>query len=239
MITSNVFGIISEDELQAIYAFGSHQYALYFWVRSMEEGRIFKDSTLVHIDFHSDFMCPDDRLRTLTTPQQVDSLTRRLVIRNDNFIQSAIKTGIVKDVLFCCKPTTGDFNDCGGFKNYVSPIKIAELLQSYKEKAPLPKAEKLPCEQILNGSIILDIDLDFFLDFSSGPIRLKDDPLIINEVKAINAIFQHSQITTICTSHDWSWQDSQRRYVQTIFSKHFVGNCGFDKEPNSIYSIEP
>lgn len=233
----NAFGVISEDELQAIYAFGSHQYALYFWAKSMNEGRIPKNSTLVHIDFHSDFLNPDNRLITPTTPQQVDRLIRERVIRYDNFIKSAIKIGIVKDVVFCCKPKSGDFNDFGKFKNYVSPIKIVELLRSYKEKAPLPKAEKLLCEQILDGALILDIDLDFFVDFNAETIRLKDDALIIKEVSAINAIFQHSKTTTICTSHDWSWEDTQRSHVQMMFSNHFVGKVSFDNEPDLIYGF--
>ncbi len=233
----NAFGIISENEFQAIYAFGSHQYALYFWARSMEEGRITKNSTLAHIDFHSDFLAPDKRLRTPTTSHQVDRLINERVIRYDNFIKSAIKTGIVKDVVFCCKPKSGGFNDFGKFKNYVSPINIANFLQSYKAKAPLPKADKLMCEQILDGALILDIDLDFFLDFNSETIRLKDDALIIKEVNAINAIFQHSKTTTICTSHDWSWEDTQRRHVQMIFSKHFVGKVSFDNEPDLIYGF--
>jgi len=233
----NAFGIISEDDLQSIYVSGSHQYALYFWVRSIAKARIHKDSTLIHIDFHSDFLDPDNGLITPTTPQQVERLIRERTIRFDNFIKSAIKIGIVKDVAFCCKPTSGEFNDFGKFKNYVSPIKIAELLKSYKEKAPLPKAAKLLCKKMVDGVLILDIDLDFFVDFNSETIRLKDDALIINEVKAINSIFQHSQITTICTSHDWSWLDAQRNHVQTIFSKHFIGKVSFDKEPNLIYGL--
>ncbi len=44
----------------------------------------------------------------------------------------------MKDGVFCRKPKSGDLNDFGKFKNYVSPIKIAELLQSYKERTPLP-----------------------------------------------------------------------------------------------------
>lgn len=159
----NAFGIISEDELQSIYSFGSHQYALYFWAKSVDEGKIPKYSTLIHIDFHTDFLDPDNKLEIPNTPQQVDNLIRERVIRYDNFIKLAINMDIVKDVVFCCKPKTGDFNDLGKFKNYVSPINIVNLLMSYQKNARLPKVETLLCEQILDGALILDIDLDFLL----------------------------------------------------------------------------
>lgn len=54
---------------------------------------------------------------------------------------------------------------------------------------------------------------------------------------AINTILPHSKITTICTSHDWSWKDAQRRRVQMIFSKHFIGKVIFDDEPELIYGF--
>jgi hypothetical protein len=115
------------------------------WYDSME-GSITKDSMLLHIDFHSDFLDPDKELIPPITSLQVDKFIKERVIRYDNFIKSAIKTGIVKDVVFCCKPKSGDFNDFGDFKNYVSPINIAKLLQSYKENDRLSKVDKLMCK---------------------------------------------------------------------------------------------
>jgi len=40
LMALNAFGIISENKGQSIYAFGSHQFAIYFWARSMKEGSI-------------------------------------------------------------------------------------------------------------------------------------------------------------------------------------------------------
>jgi len=237
-VALNIYGIISEDERRAIYAIGSHQYALYFWAKSLNNGRIHKNSMLVHIDFHSDFLDPDKQLSRTTTPQQIDRLIKRHIIRYDNFIKSAISAGIVKDVVFCCKPKSGEFNDFGKFKNYISPRKIVDLLQDYKDGVPLPSVEKFICKRIMDGEVILDIDLDFFVDFNSDIIRLKDDALIKEEVNAINSVFQYSGTTTICTSYDWSWEDIQRIHVQRMFSKYFIGKVSLNKEPDLIDGFE-
>ncbi len=234
----NAFGIIDENEPQGIYAFGSHQYALYFWAKAVHEGRIPWGATLLHIDFHTDFLAPSKRLRPTTTKDQIDSLIKSREIRNDNFIKAAMNIGIVKDVLFCCKPRSGEFNDCGEFTNFTSPLRLVNLLQMHKEGDLLSQSDKILCNLISQNNLILDLDLDFFVDFTDGPIVLKDDALIIQETQAINDIFQHSKIMTICTSHDWSWDDKQRLHATSIFCKHFTGRISLNSEPEQIYGLK-
>lgn len=234
----NAFGIIDENETQGIYAFGSHQYALYFWAKAVHEGRIPWGSTLLHIDFHTDFLAPSKQLSNTITPDEIDSLIRSREIRYDNFIKAALNIGIIKDVLFCCKQRSGEFNDCGEFTIFISPLRIVELLQKYGEGNLLAQSDESLCKLILRDNIILDVDLDFFVDFTDGPIVLKDDALIIQETQAINDIFQHSKIMTICTSHDWSWGDKQRQHTTSIFCKHFTGQISLNREPEQIYGFK-
>jgi hypothetical protein len=88
-----------------------------------------------------------------------------------------------------------------------------------------------------DSDIILDINLDFFIDFKSDIIKLKKRNQIENEIEAINELFKFAKATTICTSHDWSWSEEQRKTVQIIFSECFSSQINLTKNPAQIYSL--
>jgi len=217
------YGIIDTDEKHNVYTFGSHQYALYFWLKCIEQGIIRKYASLIHIDFHSDFIDPQSEINKKIDSSGIEDLITQRLICYDNFINIALSLSIIKNIKFCCKPKCGEFNNVKPFKNYVSPI---ILLNDIRRDNSLDDSD-----------MILDIDLDFFIDFKSDIIKLKERDQIENEVEAINELFKFAKVTTICTSHDWSWNEEQRKRVQGIFSECFSFRINFSKNPEQIYGL--
>lgn len=229
-----VYGDISKNEENKVYVFGSHQYALYYWTKAVSENKLGLKALLIHIDLHSDYhdpaSCIDNQISL--DPEAVLKCIKNRAIHYDDFIIPALKMGIVGDIAFCCNPKQRD-NQCDNFKNYESPTKIAESLSRYNNGKSLSESEYSLCKKILEQNCILDIDLDFFLDFkcnSANELVLKQDKTILNEINAINTLFDFASITTITTSHDLGW-DKERHYVQKIFSQHFKGHINFKNKP--------
>jgi len=220
-MTLYAYGIIDIDETNNVYTFGSHQYALYFWLKCLEQGLLRKHASLIHIDFHSDFLNPLSSINKEIDSLNVESLINRRQIHNDNFIKIALSLGLIKDIKFCCKPEWGEFNNVKPFQNFLSPIIILDALKKHV--------------RLNDADIILDIDLDFFIDFKSETIKLKERSQIENEIRAINELFKYAKVTTICTSQDWSWRKEQREKVQKIFCDNFIYKVNFSKNPVQIY----
>jgi hypothetical protein len=230
------YGIMDIDEINNIYTCGSHQYALYFWLKCAEKYIVRKPASLIHIDFHADFLSPHTEIDVHITSSGIEDLIVKRFIRNDNFIKIAQSLGIVKNMYFCCKPhyshrywetvksIRGHGFNVSPFTNYVSPI---ALLKHVKEQNT--RSDVL--------DVILDIDLDFFVDFESDKIRLKEESKIIEEIRAINELFKLAKITTVCTSHDWSWKKELRERFQKIFSEQFAVKIDFSINPNQIYGL--
>lgn len=229
------YGIIDIDEINNIFTCGSHQYALYFWQKCAEQDIIRKPAYLIHIDFHADFLSPHSEIDVHISSSGIKDLINNRTIRFDNFIKIALSLGIVRNIDFCCLPhfshpfwTTAKSRiahgfDVSPFKNYVSPIDLLKHVKGHDQSGVL--------------DMILDIDLDFFVDFKSDIIRLKENSKIIEEIKAINELFKLAKITTVCTSHDWSWQKEQRERVQKIFSEQFSVKIDFSRSPEQIYGL--
>jgi hypothetical protein len=197
---------------------------------------------LIHVDLHSDYLSPRCNIDQSASPESIHKLIQNKSIAYDEFIKPAIQFGIVKTVAFCCNPKQR--NVYGNFNNYGSPIKIVEMLLDHNNHQALHKAEHNICNKIRGRNLILDIDLDFFLDFihdesdESVPCLLKpkDEHTIIQEIRAINTLFDFASITTIATSPapDFSWDDRTRREVENIFSNNFKVPIDFTYEPEDI-----
>jgi hypothetical protein len=227
------YGIIDINETINIFTFGSHQYALYFWLKCVEKGIIRKHASLIHIDFHADFISPHSEIDMYISSSGIEDLINKGAIHYDTFIKIALSLGIVNNIEFCCKPhfshplgkkvksKISGFNEVKPFNNHVSPILLINDINRHNP----PDVSDL----------ILDIDLDFFVDFESDIIRLKEKSKIIEEIKAINELFKLAKVTTICTSHDWSWKKEQREKVQNIFSENFSVKIDFSRRPEQIY----
>lgn len=233
-----VYGDINKNEESKVYVFGSHQYALYYWTKAVSENKLGLKALLIHIDLHSDYLdtasCIDNQISL--DPEAVLKCIKNRAIHYDDFIIPALKMGIVGDIAFCCNPKQKG-NQCNNFKNYESPIKIAEFLSQYNNGKSL--SEYSLCKKILERNCILDIDLDFFLDIKYNNTSeldesvLKQDKTIIDEIKAINTLFDFASITTITTSHDLGW-DRERHHIQKIFSQHFKGRINFKNKPKAF-----
>jgi len=217
------YGIIDADEINNVYTFGSHQYALYFWLKCVEQGIIRKYASLIHIDFHSDFLSHRVKIDKGIDSLCIEDLIKKRMIHYDDFIKLALSLNIIQNIKFCCKPKWGEFNDVRPFKNYVSPT---TLLNSIRRDNMFSVSD-----------IILDIDLDFFIDFKSEYIQLKEEEQIKKEIAAINEIFKFSKIATVCTSHEWIWNKQQREKIQNIFSEYFAVKIDFSKKPEQIYGL--
>ena len=127
LIRAMYFKSISEfkDYQNQVFTFGPHQYALYFWYEAFENDIIDKNSLLIHIDFHGDFLeCAYDApFTSKVIRKQLDSGK----IRRDNYIKPALEDGLIDEIIFCCNPRHIN-QDYGKFKNYKSPIYISNLL---------------------------------------------------------------------------------------------------------------
>ncbi|EKE25751.1 MAG: hypothetical protein ACD_5C00045G0003 [uncultured bacterium] len=215
------FGDIFRDDDKKVFIIGSHQLALYYWSIGVQEKTLQKNAILIHIDFHSDFL--NHRVSGISdNPNEILEQVRRRKIKNDTFIKYAISVNIVNQVIFCCKPQNGEINNVDPYVNYISPV----LLVGKVLKKDLTFPENL----------ILDIDLDFFVDFECETMKLKDESQIIEEIEAINVLFQYAKVTTISTSHDWmTWDDEQREFVQNLFEQYFMSPVSFSCNPERIF----
>ncbi len=225
----SLYGTISEDENNNTYVFGSHQYALFYWVRAISQNKLNHNAQLIHIDFHSDFLSSEIDFKTLLSSHEIKSLIENRKIRNDTFIRPAIAMGIVEDIAFCCFQNRQQ--PYGDFINYVSPISILDKLNNNE---PLSnRLEKLR-SNIVRENLILDIDLDcFFMANKKSVMIPKNRDEIINEIHTINRLFEFASITTIATSPEIG-KDKQRKFIRELFSEYFVVNIDFEKPADII-----
>ena len=77
-----VYGPIMEDDENKIYVFGSHQYALYYWVRALLAQTLAPNAQLIHIDHHTDFLPPRVKKTGGTLP--ILFTQKRLIVSNEN-----------------------------------------------------------------------------------------------------------------------------------------------------------
>ena len=222
----NIFGAIDRDEDNNVFLFGSHQYALYYWVKCFEKGSIKHGANLVHIDFHSDFLSSEGVFDNLLSSKIICEQIINKSINYDNFIRVAKSMKLIDHIDFCCKPQVGEFNDVTPYINYVSPIKLLEQRKFFIQESNCSK-----------NNLILDIDLDFFVSFEDEYIKLKEEKQIINEIKAINKLSKLACLTTIATSQDWSWEKEHREKVQQLFFEHSIFRLDFFRKPEPIEII--
>ena len=206
--------------MKRTYIVGSHQLALYYWSFCIQKEILKKYATVIHIDFHSDFL--DHRVSYVSdNPDDIFKLISDKEIQFDTFIKYAISANMINEVIFCCKPQSGEMNNVDPFINYHSPVLLVDSL--------LRKDIHLP------ANLILDIDLDYFIDFESEIIKLKTESQIIEEIEAINKLFQYAKVTTISTSQDWSWEREHWEFVQNLFERYFNSPVSFSCNPEQIF----
>lgn len=193
------------------------------------QGKLSKNAQLIHIDYHTDFQHPEMAFRQLLTPDEIQSLIIRKKIENDSFIIPAISMGIVKDVAFCCCPDR--CYPTGNFDNYISPVAIVEHLDKYIEMVALSQNIRELCHNITTNNIILDIDLDYFLE-PNGEKKFisKREDVIRREVKAINKLFEFASITTIATTPQLV-RNHRELIIKKVFSESFAVNLDFFRQP--------
>ena len=136
-----MYGKIFEDENRNIYVFGSHQYALYYWTKTIWEKKLNLRAQLVHIDYHADFLTPSYSFDTLVSPEEIADCIKKRKIHYDSFIVPALTMGIIQDVAFCCYPNR--HNEIENYINYETPIAIVNKLNKYLKGQLLSKEEKL------------------------------------------------------------------------------------------------
>jgi hypothetical protein len=193
---------------------------------------------LIHVDFHSDYLDPNLPPGYQMRPESPGELVEGGTITFDSFIKPALEMGIISSIAFCCNPKFSH-NDYGHFRNYESPVRIVNLLQDFKDKRALSKSDHRLCQQIHQRRFILDIDLDFFLDFApsddndSPPTTLIpiEETKIIDEIVAINSLLIYAGVTRVATSPEIFCSDEGEDYlrrIQEIFEQHFSVRINFD-----------
>jgi hypothetical protein len=132
---------------QNIYIFDNHNHAFYFWHLEKVEGRLQNNATLIHIDQHKDtripieFLSPENSLDLKKVYEYTNT-----ILNVGNFIPPAIKTSLIKDIIFIDSETS--------LKNF-----------------SLEKFQTTP-----QPNLILDIDIDFFapeLDYIGNQLKLE------------------------------------------------------------------
>ena len=223
------------DEKKQVFVFGPHQYALYYWYKAYENKKISCNSLVVHIDLHSDFLDPIIKLETRVTSKDIKRHIVLGEITFDRYMKQVLQVGLINEIVFCC--STKQNNEYGNFPNFESPVSIAKLLSKFNKNKELSSSETVLCEKIRQKKIILNIDLDFFLDFEpcdEGTQTFsipKDEELIKDEVDAINYLFRYASITTIATSPEIFCSEEGKQYfkeIQFIFAQYFLIPINFN-----------
>lgn len=222
----DIFGPIMEDDKSNTYVFGSHQYALYYWLKARWGKKILPKAQLIHIDYHTDFLAPLIDIASTATPDDIRQLIENRKIQHDRFIKSAIALGIIDNVTFCCYPAR--HQPTGHFKNYISPTALRDNLREYLNNKHHDFTQDQLFSNLNRGNIILDIDLDFFYKPKGrkGILRPKSEKDIKKEVCAINSLHKYATITTIATSPEM-YRKEYRDFVESVFSRYFVVPIGF------------
>lgn len=185
-----------------IHFVGYHQYALYFWFRYIEKAILRRNSLLIHIDLHSDFLDPRDDSPEIISSKHVLEKISHHKIRHDSFIVPALNNGIVNEVIFCCNAKQN--NDYGQFKNLEFPENVIKQLSSINTRC---------------RDIILNVDIDYFLNFQSDRMKLfpMSDSEITKHMDFISCLSEKASITTIATSPEIFGEENDWR--KTIFNK--------------------
>ena len=190
-----------------IYLFGYHQYALYFWAKSIEKKILRKNCILIHIDLHSDFMQPVYDSHSFESSRYILQKIKNKSINHDSFIIPAISMKIVSEVMFCCN--RNQINEYGEFNNFEYPKAILTSLERQKIKQ----------------DIILDIDIDYFLTFKSNtdlvPMDKKEMKEHLSYVRELNNI---STLTTVATSPEiFATERNWKKMILNELLKYLVG----------------
>jgi len=167
------------------YLVGYHQYALYYWYKCVEIGLIGKESLLIHIDLHSDFINPLIQTGSINNSKDVLEAISSKMIKHDSFVIPALDNEIISNILFCCN--SNQQNEYGDYENFHNPEAVIK---------------KIILEKAFYKEIILDLDIDFFLDFQEDGISLLPMPeeKIIKILQSISILRKMAKITTIATS---------------------------------------
>lgn len=167
------------------YLIGCHQYALYYWLKCIEQNRISRNATLIHIDLHSDYLKPRNENLTMNSSGDVLRHIASGHIRHDTFIIPALKNKIISNILFCCNVRQN--NDFGVYRNFETPTNILNHVESNVE---------------ISNDLILNIDIDYFLEFQDSDISLRPmlQEKIVELLEIISTLKERASITTIATS---------------------------------------
>jgi hypothetical protein len=230
-----VYGAIKEDDENGLYVFGSHQYALYYWVRALLAQQISPNAQLIHIDYHTDFLQPSVAIDSAATPTSIKQLIECGKLRNDQFIKAAMMLNIINNISFCCPPLP--HQPCGDFRNYSSPTVLVGELNKYLSSKDMqscqPQDELFP--QLNKGNILLNIDLDFFYEVKErGKMEPKPEIDIARDVIAINSLLKYATITTIAMSPELNRKAYKK--IAVMFSKYFALPIDFEM-PMPVYGI--
>lgn len=174
-----------------VYIFDEHNHAFFAWCEALTEGNIQRESTLIHIDAHSDGYEPSFFLPPNWNLKQAAEYAQFLEI--DTFINPAIKLGIVKDIHF----VEHYHNEVKAIFDYNSSKLSVQRSDNYD---PFSFAIRL---QLDPRKPIVDLDLDFFehnggygceaseiasireLMSRAGVVTMATSPGFINQHKAI------------------------------------------------------
>ncbi len=93
--------LIFEHENKVVSIFDNHNHAFFFWMWGLKTGRVQLNSTLVHVDQHTDMRKPEDYF-AISNDGDIDLQLAFEYTNYDlnvgNFIQPALKAGIFSDI---------------------------------------------------------------------------------------------------------------------------------------------
>lgn len=134
---------------KSIYIMRDHNWAFAAWEMERLKNRIEKRSTLLHVDFHTDYLEPIFEMPIIKTECEAKGIASLLDIAE--FIRAAEKTGTIDNV-FMISDDGIDDREC----NYTRAYTFNQFENEFRMKF----FERSINEN--NDNYILDIDLDFF-----------------------------------------------------------------------------
>lgn len=155
-----------------VYIFDDHSHALFAWFEAFHEGKIQKGATIYHVDDHSDggkrdIILPSESL------DEISMLAKR--IDYDEFIDPAIKMGLIKDVFWI--ESIASRHETKRYEIKGSERGIACSVMGSGELLTLLGKESIEAKKT-----IVDIDVDYFTYIEPGS---KEEAREIEKIKKV------------------------------------------------------